>query len=479
MNADLHGKIPAPSAVLHTWLVCLALCAWFPEAKSADDAELKKHFQGHLQLLDGSSLRGSLLELSDQKGELHWQHQDIAKPMRIRPNYLAWVRFAHSVAPRKASPSHRFQFHNGDEIYGSLVHLNEEFITLDSALTGPLRAPKEAVRSIHRLSDNHQILYQGPVGLEGWSLGQRKLPGWEYRDGAFYSRRAGVLGRDFSLVNSATIEFDLSWENHFALVVSIFSKIIDRFDYSNTAYKFYFGKGYVNLRRTKTGAGPMNLGRIDLPSMLQKNQVHIQILANKSKGRLALWVDGTPIHIWQEPGGLQAVGSGLVFYNQRDNPPIYVQNLRITSWNGEREIEEIPEINAAPTPEDWLYFINRDRVAGRLVSVKDQRILFATDRNEFKIPLGRITQIFFSPAKYTPPNEDPSLVRTYIAGGGTVTLQLKQWSDSQVKGHSPNFGELTLNPAAIRKIRFNLNKVKEFSPEPDPWDDSIWQQKDG
>ncbi|RZO69476.1 MAG: hypothetical protein EVA71_08415, partial [Limisphaerales bacterium] len=79
-----------------------------------------------MEFLDGSYLHGDVEQLSAENG-LDWQHPLAANPMRFNLDNLSRLRLnaSNSIAS-EVQPECRFEFVNGDLIYGNLQRLSRE-----------------------------------------------------------------------------------------------------------------------------------------------------------------------------------------------------------------------------------------------------------------------------------------------------------------------------------------------------------------
>ena len=163
-----------------------------------------------VRFLDGSMLHGELQQVSLGDG-VRWERPDLAKPIDFRPDNLAWIRFEGArPVKRPSEPTVHIRFHNGDEVLGNLIALDEQRVQFSTWFNEQLSAPRGVLQSLAFLSPGFRILFEGPTTIAGWKLG-RDPKAWKYRDGVFISEGVGVLGRDFGLKGSSRIEFDLQW----------------------------------------------------------------------------------------------------------------------------------------------------------------------------------------------------------------------------------------------------------------------------
>lgn len=423
-----------------------------------------------LQFIDGSSLHGKLGTMAPGEG-VAWEHPDAKSIIHFRPTNIAWIRFEKPrVVSGQAKPTSRFRFNNGDEIFGTLESIDQESITLNTWFGGSLKTPRHAAQSITFLSKGYTITYEGPTSAEGWVSGKSNR-GWEYRDGAFLATGAGTIGRDFKLAASSSISFDLAWNGHFSLILALYTSLLDRFDYSSSSYMYYLSPGYISLQRVQGGAGAMNLGQTPITEMASKNKLHMEIRASKEDSTLTLLVDGRIVHRWKDSAGFVGQGSGAVFFAQLDGPSIKISNIKVAQWEGDLTLDGVTN---APTKEDLVLLVNRDKVNGRLQGLRDQVLSIVAGETPLDIPLSRVSQICMAGPVTNTLSSTPWGVRAYFAGGGTVAFELNEWRQGSLSGTSANFGPVQFDAQYVRQLQFNLFRTKLGGSDIEALDLGVW-----
>jgi hypothetical protein len=416
---------------------------------AADSADARG---GVLQLIDGSMLHGSLDGIETN---LSWSHPGARGLLAFRLTNLALIRFDHAEAPaRSFKAAARFQFRNGDELIGNILELKDNTLRFQSWFGDSVQADIESLDSLSFSSKGYNLLYEGPSGLEGWKTG-RNPRSWEYKDGAFIANGADLLGRDFGLTGSSTLEFDLAWNGAFSMSITLYAQIIDRFDYSTSAYLVYLGTGNVSVQRVQAGSGAIMLGQTMLPEMSRRNSMHFEIRCNKEDATISLFADGKFVQRWRDtnPGGFVAKGGGIVFFSQVEPRKLVLSNIRVAEWDGRFEPEAIT--NALPE-SDVLFLANKDRVAGKVLALDEAKATVETKQTKLDIPLSRITQIRFARNETASTNFEGREVRATFPGGESLVFDLQKWDTQEVAGTSKVFGPLTFNPKNIRHLQFNL-----------------------
>lgn len=416
---------------------------------------------GALEFLDGSLLHGRLHSASRERG-LEWNSPLALRPIRFAPTGLAAVTFegSHPVSD-SFKPMCRFHFANGDDLYGDLTALNETEVELSTWFGGKIKAPRDSIRRISFFWDGHDVLYEGPTSPEGWVITHNNTAnngrGWRYQDGAFVTSEPGALGRNFKLPGGAIVEFDLEWSQPFSLALAAYSQNVDRFDFSASSYVFYLNRGGVTLQRMQLGVGISSIGRADLPTMLEKNRVRLELRFDMETAAILVLADGQLAGQWKDAAGFAARGGGLVFASQMSGPTVRIKNLRVARWDGRTQP---PAGTNAPPSGDFALLANRDQLIGRLHTIQDGRMKFAAPQASLEVPLTRVRELSLGLNTNQPPPGGSWAVRAFVMGGGAVAFQLESWDASRIAGTSDLLGRIELDPRSIRQLQFNLNQPR-------------------
>jgi hypothetical protein len=413
---------------------------------------------GILHLTDGSNLHG-FLEGIEGTNKLVWEHPAAKVPLQFTLANMGTLRFEEAQAtPRDFTPSARLQFKNGDELVGNLHSIKDDTIHFQSWFSNDMQAPLPALESILFSARGYNLLYEGPTGTNGWRIG-RNPRSWEYKDGAFIANGADLLGRDFGIKDSSTLEFDLSWNGGFSLSITLYASVIDRFDYSSSAYLVYLGTGAISVQRVQAGAGAVMLGQNQIPDMYRKNKMHFEIRCNKEDATITLLADGKFVQRWKDnsPGGFVAKGGGIVFFSQVEARSLKISNIRVSEWDGRFEPESMTNL---PPDLDVVFLANRDKVYGKVLALQESKATVEARQARLDIPLERVTQIRFAKAA-AETNVFPGEVRASFPGGESVVFAMEKWDGNEVTGTSRTFGPVRFNPTSIRELQFNLARPEE------------------
>jgi hypothetical protein len=412
-----------------------------------------------VEFVDGSALHGQMKSINAEHG-LAWVSPEARNLIHFRPDHLDFIRFAHAQAV-SLNPTCHLWFGNGDDLYGSITTMDSEKLGFSTWFGGSMVIPRAAVRAIAFLSPHYAVMYEGPYDEGGWTVVNNSPKSWTFRDGAFVGTGQGTLGRDLSLTNSATVEFDLAWNSVFSLTVGIYCDASDRPEVNPGSCILDMTPGRINLRAAQNMGVPFNMAGVVIPEAEAKNRMHVAIECDKSEGTASVFINHVLAKTWKDCN-FQGSGTGVMFLQQAimfGNPTVKLSHLKISQWQGRSE----PEAFDAASTNDAIYFLNHDRATGNIESVRDGKARLNLAGTVLDIPLERVTQIEFAAATTPADVPGPWQVRAHFPGGGSVSFQLEQWADNVVSGRSAIFGTLAFQPNAIREMEFNLNRPKEDS----------------
>jgi hypothetical protein len=428
----------------------------FITVRAADEPRPRS---GILQLFDGSNLHGKLREITTTEG-LVWEHSAAKEPLKLLLTNVSLVRFDRAQQPEHSfKASSRFQFKNGDELIGNILEINDQKLRVQTWFGDNLQADLRTLDAITFSAKGYNLLYEGPTGIDGWHIG-RNAKSWEYRDGAFVANGADLLGRDFGLNGSATLEFELQWNGAFSLSIILYSASVDRFDYGSNAYVVYLGTGSISIQRVQGGTGAIMLGQTQLPEMLRRSRMRFELRCNKEDATISLFADGKFVQRWKDSnaGGFVAKGTGIVFFSQVEPRSLKLSNIRVAEWDGRFEPDSVTN---APPDVDVIYLANKDKVLGKVESLGQDKANVTTKQAKLDIPISRITQIRFS-REGGLTNSGSDDLRASFPGGETVVFKLEKWDGAQVTGTSQTFGSLAFDPKNIRQLQFNLHRAQSI-----------------
>ena len=280
-------------------------------------------------------------------------------------------------------------------------------------------------------------------------------PSWVFRNGAFYSVGTGTLGRECHLPTKARVEFDLAWKGQPYFRFQFYTRSVEHFDFSD-GWQFY-SSGSGLLYPMRRGGGAVTPARV--PQMVSKSSVRLTFLLDTEKESIVGLVDGEKVQEWKalgRPGN----GTGIVFYNYNANSRVRLSNIRITPWDGTHG--EPPPITEPK--EAVVQFVNQDRATGSVQEIRNGRLALDAAGTRLEIPLKRIAAVLL-PAPVTPALTNANPVQLSLHRNERLSLALENWEAGEVTATSPVFGQLRLQPAAVRTLRFNPRASRAAADE--------------
>jgi hypothetical protein len=374
------NKIFAPILIL----LCLLAAAPAARPDSAEPARSNSSESQRLFFQNGDWIPGHLQLLQPGAG-LTWRHPDSLDPIQFSTTNISEVAltpFATSVP----SANCLVHFVNDDELEGNLVSVNADDLVLETWYGGLLTIPREKIHTITPLQADLKILYQGPVGMDDWTSWKvisavADSGEWNYRQGAFWARRAASIARDMQLPDNASIEFELGWKGFLNLALALYSDSLKPISLGNKEDEPPFGGFYsfqitgfsASLLAVKQDEPTRNLGQHALPYLAQKNKVHIELRASKPQKSIYLLIDGEMVKHWTDDAFAgEGTGVRLVHQGQGD---VKFSKLRIKEWDGRFAQNQVA---ATSISSDLAKLANGDQVLGNLQSIHEGKASFST-----------------------------------------------------------------------------------------------------
>jgi hypothetical protein len=417
-------------------------------APSDSGAPAKGPQQDTLSFLNKDQLHGILIGIDD--AGLHWQSPEAHDPIVFKTGQVSDIKLDSHVQPQVAKSAQRIGLTNGDELPGNIVSLDDKTLILDTWYASRISIPREMLRSITPLSDSDAALYEGPTGMDGWTVS--RMGGgrvWSFRDGALVGTSYGTIGRDVKLPPVSDVAFDVILRGNCQFSVGIYSERADNF---TNCYMMTLANGFTELQRLSANGGSNSLGSTQLQNVIRHDVSHIELRTDKEKKSIWLLVDGKVAKQWTDPADFNGGGGSLLFSCQ---PGTYVRisNIKVSKWDGKFDNSTT---TGDKSTQDMVQLANDDKVSGSLESIKDGVAKFSSSYAELSIPIARVSEIDLSASHASVAKDTPTDVRAYFPEGGAVTMQLSQWDSKGALGVSPNFGRATFSPNAFARLLFNL-----------------------
>jgi hypothetical protein len=425
---------------------------------------------GRAQVADGLTFRngdvvfGKLLAIQP-RGAVRWQHPEAPEPIDFKPESILQIDFpAHKAPDVATNDACRVSCVNGDILCGNLVAGDRDSLTLDTWYAGKLKLPRTAILSLD-FASRAPVIFAGITGLEGWTQGNTvkafmgEAGEWTYRNGALYADKAASIARDVKLPDVADIQFDLAWKGMLNLAIALYTDSLQPILLTGKDNGPDFG-GFYSLRFQSTvfislmpirKKDPLHsLGDLIVPSLNQKDRVHVELRASKPGHLIGLFFDGALVRTWDDPKGFVGEGTGLRFV-QNGGGELKLAHLRVTKWNG------VLSESSAPPPDgshDVVSLESGSKISGDIQAIANGEISMLTGGSATRIRLTNATAIDFAHISTEASRAPSDNIRATFVQGGALTMELLSWRPDAVVVISPDFGKATFDPAAFSRLRF-------------------------
>lgn len=426
---------------------------------------------------NGDRLTGEMLALTDDK--LSWKSELLKESADFDLEYVVDLEFPVGAPPPAAQPAaaHEaiLEMTNGDTIRGQLAGITDEQITLATWYAGQIPLRRVNVQSIKIISiaDTH---YRGPNSIEEWTQPDGG-DSWRFRGGALHSESPAGIAREIDFPDDCVIAFDASWRGSFRPKIIFYSDDITTSS-PQAGYEMVFQGNSVHVKK----AGSNNwLGHSTNAGVLRENEkARIEIKTSLTNGKIALYVDGEIIDVWQDDAvEKERVGKGLHIVSQ-DSSPLRISNIEVTGWDG--YLDDVPdrrlriqgrfqgggfnlegfggsdtqEAAKEEIPEGRMMLRNGDTIEGEVLGIEGEEITLKTPFSEVKFPVSRLKNIALSSEAMETPKLYAGDVRATLADGSRIVFRLDDVKDDALIGFSQNFGSARFRRDSFKKIEFNI-----------------------
>ncbi|MBI4659816.1 MAG: hypothetical protein HY735_13330 [Verrucomicrobia bacterium] len=413
---------------------------------------------------NGDTLYGRLQKIDPVAG-IVWRHPYSDEVIEFITENISEVRFGYRPQPQlNATNFCLVRLSNQDELEGSLVVCTPERLVLQTSYGGKLEIPRKYVQVISPKPVERPPIYEGPSGLEGWTMGivQAAIPNsgqWSYKNGAFYATQSASIARELKLPDMASLECDLNWKGMLYIAIALYTDYMHPINLQTKETGPDFGGFYslqlnsytVNLLPVSKHEPLRYLGQTSVPAFNQKNKVHLEIRVNKPKRMVALMVDGVLVKQWIDSEDFVGKGTGIRLVHQGQGS-VKLSNLRVSEWDG--QFEEKPS-NTPDAKQDQARLQNGDKVAGTLERIQDGKVTFSLPEGaNLDIPLSRVKLVEMASQKLERPRENLPNVRATFRRGGSISFRLEKWDPPEVSGSNPCFGRFVFDSAAFERVQF-------------------------
>ena len=416
-----------------------------------------------LNLANGDVLSGRL-EQYDYPGDTSWNRSDIQQAFAFDSQAVHQIRLGdRAKTTPELSPSMTLQLSNGDQLSGIMESLDDTVLKLNTSFGGTLDLPADQVQWAVFHRQDQSYLYEGPSGLDGWTVGEvntAQLDGgqWAYRNGSFYATKAASIARMVGMPNRMQLEFDLEWKGSLNIAVALYTDYLQPVSLAEKDSEPDFGGFYslqltsyaVNVLMVKQKEPLQYLGMTQTPVFRQGTKAHVDVRTNKADQSISLLVNGKLIKRWVDQGGFAGQGKGIRLVHQGQGS-VRFSNLKIQGWDGRFES---PPRNRVQSPNDLMTLRNGDKLVGRVGSATAEEITFMIGETPTQTPHNQIEKIEWGGVTDTLRPLRGGEARAHLLGGDHLTIQLRRIEGEHVHSSSPLYGDTTLQISHFERLDF-------------------------
>lgn len=423
-----------------------------------------------LLLVNGDQLSG-LLHTFQYPGKTYWNRTDIDVPFEFDSESLDEIVLGDRPKgiglPKERM---RLQLANGDTYTGDWVGLDADFLIIDTSFSGRLKVPRKHWQWAEFMHSDTQFLFEGPHGLEGWTMGEvttKELDGgqWAYRNGAFYALKAASIARIIGMPDRMRMEFDMEWKGSLNLAVALYTDYLQPVSLADKDLEPDFGGFYslqltsyaVNVLMVKKKEPLQYLGMTQTPIFRQSEKAHIDVRTNKADNSISLLVNGKMVKRWVDQGGFAGAGKGIRLVHQGQGA-LRVSNIKVREWDGRFEA---PPTNRPQATQDLLTLRNGDKLVGNLVEASTDAMQFQMGETVSEIKLDEVEKIEIGGIQDAVRPVRKGEVLGDLVGGGNLQFLLEGIGGDSIQGTSDIYGPIQMKLSSFEKLDFQRVDSKE------------------
>jgi len=462
-----------PRTLTGTWKIALSLCCVLHVALMAQESvsqapapaeEVSRPLSKDMLLLTNGDQISGILQSFQHRGHTLWHRSDIHEPFRFLSDGVDEIMLGDRAKPQPLPRRNvTLRLNNGDTFSGEWQSLNATNLILNTAFAGTLQIPRDRWQwAVFQHSDG-EYLYEGPTGLEGWTMGEvntGELDGgdWAYRNGAFYALKAASIARMIGMPDRMRLEFDMEWKGSLNLAVALYTDYLQPVSLADKDSEPDFGGFYslqltsyaVNVLMVKQKEPLQYLGMTQTPVFRQATKAHVDVRTNKANQTISLLVNGKLVKRWVDQGGFAGEGNGIRLVHQGQGA-LRFSNLKISAWDGKFEQ---PPTNRPQATVDLLTLRNGDRFIGSLEESTESRIQFKIGETVTELEFDRIAKIELGGLPdATRPLRHVEVLGTLV-GGGQLQFLLESVQDDVIQGTSEIYGPISMRLPLFEKLDF-------------------------
>lgn len=418
--------------------------------------------QESLHFRNGDALFGTF-EGMPKNDRLRWKHPSAVKVMEMKTGNVAEIHFDSDGVESMGSPVGACEvlFTNGDAFRGQIESFDGTNFVFETTFAGKVSANREAVKLVRFSPEDSEPVFEGPEGLEGWTMGDVKVEGagiWKYAKGGFYANKAASIARIVGMPDSSSLEFDMAWKDTFNLAIALYTDYLQPVSLRDKDIEPNFGGFYslqlnprsANVLLVTKGIPLQFLGQQIMNQFDRKNQAHVEIKCSKTQNIIALYVDGALVRQWKDPNGFNGQGRGIRLVHQ-GNGSVRLRNIKVRQWDGRFDLPPSLPSNAT---SDLVVLPSMSAHRVSLGSIKDGKAFVQGGNLLPEVELDLISQIELGPAHLKTNRVNGISVKAWFNDTQFLTLGVKRIEDGTMKAVSPNMGEVELDMKYVPRLSF-------------------------
>lgn len=490
-------------ALLGETLIPLAHVEGLVVSPSLPAAHAAAQGKGSILLKNGDRLTGKLLGWTAENG-LAWQRGEGEEALRFPPEATAEVRWPPSTALPPAPAA--LALRSGDDLPGRLTALDDRFLHFETTFSQPMKVPLAVVRTVH-FSEPSETYFQGPGKWSPWSPSPLQGSWSEHAEGGLLCTGPGSVARTVPMPESGRVDVEFSWLGRLDLSITLFAQDLHR-PVQPSTYRLHCENEQVTLYRgltdkeanaaTEDGDDPLRNRRLDeqlerfsaqfgggatrrlgspvtIPFNAFRRTRQIALCWDRETARLALLVDGKPIHIWEDPNGLVNPRAGLLFHQHGRIRQLHLVDVRVRGWNGVVPDPPLSDKEVRSLTQPLIRLRNEDAFSVNALRLPnaDSPLRFESPIGALTLPLDRLRHLQFPYQKSTIPFQEGMAIDAHLYPKGLVRAYLTKIDDGQMHVSSPYHGDNVLDLKAFHKLTFDLQDRTYWDRQTPPWPRAI------
>lgn len=422
-----------------------------------------------LSLVNGDVLRGRLDHYGPNEG-LQWSRDQGQRHYEFAASAIRSIDLGGQGAgePDVRPPFHcEVELTTGEGWQGSLESLTPERAVIQTQFAGKLELESRLIRFLRPLSPEPAWSFQGPVGLEGWTMGEVQAARiddsgvFRYRDGAFYADKAASIARDLSLPKRSVLEFDAAWRGTLSIAIALYTDFLQPIRLAEKENEPDFGGFYslqlnsysLNMLVVKKDEPLRYLERGVSTVLSQARQAHVRILTDSAQASVHLEINGELVMEWRDPQGWQGQGSGIRIVHQGTGS-VKLGNLRVGPWDG--------RLNVSPTlapdaTEDRVLLHGPQVLQGKIEGFADGSWKVRMGGQERSAKWDQVALVEWAGRPLVGVNgESPAgvPVQVNLFPKGALLMMLRDWNQEALQGTDVHGDELSIRPSWVQRVDF-------------------------